>query len=100
MRKPAPCSCELPKDVDAAQIHEIYQQIRELTNANGEPYVIGHTTGSNREMEILNNNDRAPIGTAELATLIDEKLGGRYDIDTAPSMLSGFRQVERQLWLI
>lgn len=71
----------LPRDFTPAQIHEVYQQIRELTDANGEPYALGHTTGGDGVMHILNNNDRATIGTVEFAKLINDKLGGQYNVD-------------------
>jgi hypothetical protein len=67
---------DLPKEFSPALIHEVYQEIRELKDEKGEPYALGHATGPDTNMVLLNNNDRATIDPAEFVRLIEENSAG------------------------
>lgn len=65
------------KTQNAKQIDDIYQSLRSI-RVNGEQPVGGQST-MNDKMILLNYSD---VTTDNLAKLIDEKLGGTYDVET------------------
>lgn len=59
-----------------SKINDIYQSLREIRVNNKQP--VGGQTTMNNKMIILNYSD---VPTEELANLIDQKLGGNYDVE-------------------
>ena len=68
---------QLGKDATPDAVHEVYNEIRALTDSKGRPLVDGHTTADGA-MVILNDGKR--IDNQELANLIAEKLGDRFAV--------------------
>ncbi len=67
---------DLPRTVTMAYVRQIYDILREI-EVDGNKPISGQTT-VNGEMAILNYSG---LPTEQLAKLVDDKLGGKYDVN-------------------